>query len=94
MGDKKIRIEFHNISEDMKLKAVEFVQTWVATHNKVKDMQDTLLAKELKRNFDEIFHPTWQCVVGKSFGTEIGHEDNHVIYFYLGSTAILLWKAG
>ena len=94
MADKKIRIEYHNISEDMKLKAVEFVQMWVTNHSKVKDLQDTLLAKELKRNFDENFHPTWQCVVGKSFGTEIGFEESHVIYFYMGSTAILLWKAG
>ena len=59
MADKKIKIEFHNISEDMKLKAVEFVQMWVTNHSKVKDLQDTLLAKELKRNFDENFHPTW-----------------------------------
>jgi dynein light chain LC8-type len=77
----------------MKLKAVEFVQHWNNT-NKTKVFDNKQLAKELKTAFDEIFHPTWQCVVGKNFGTDIGYEENHVIYFHLGSVAILLWKAG
>ena len=32
--------------------------------------------------------------IGKNFGSDIGFEDKHMIYFYMGSTAILLWKAG
>jgi len=77
----------------MKLKAIEFVQLKFSQYRK-QDMQDMTLARELKMNFDENFHPTWQCVVGKNYGTEIGFEDGYVIYFYVGPTAILLWKAG
>ena len=33
-------------------------------------------------------------LIGKNFGSDIGFEDKHMIYFYMGSTAILLWKAG
>ena len=32
--------------------------------------------------------------LGKNFGSDVGYEEEHMIYFYLGSTAILLWKAG
>jgi len=32
--------------------------------------------------------------IGKNFGSDVGFEDKHMIYFYLGSIAILLWKAG
>lgn len=67
---------------------------WVNNHSKVKDLQEMVLAKELKKNFDEHFHPTWQCIVGKNFGTDISYEDKHCIYFHHGATAILLWKAG
>ena len=65
------------------------------------------IAKGLKKEFDTKFHPTWQCIVGtqilecfigkcigKNFGSDVGFEDKHMIYFYLGSIAILLWKAG
>ena len=103
--NRKVRIEYHNLPEgkyskqpkfncaDMKLKAIEFVQLKFSQYRK-QDMQDMTLARELKMNFDENFHPTWQCVVGKNYGTEIGFEDGYVIYFYVGPTAILLWKAG
>ena len=111
MTDKKIRIEFCNISEgkflrnqevsgviqlvcsDMKLKAIEYVQQKVDKANG-KLPADLELAKELKKCFDDFFHPTWQCVVGRNFGSEIGFEEAHMIYFYIGFTAILLWKAG
>ncbi len=33
-------------------------------------------------------------VIGKNFGSDVGFEDKHFIYFYMGSIAILLWKAG
>lgn len=75
----------------MKLKAIEYVQTKTDKNIKTLDYE---LARDLKRCFDETFHPTWQCVVGKSFGSEIGFEELHMIYFFIGSTAILLWKAG
>eukprot|EP00347_Sterkiella_histriomuscorum_P017200 403350290 len=73
----------------MKLRAIEFVMS----QEKSKTME-LELAKNLKKDFDQRFHPTWQCVVGKNFGSDIGFEDKHMIYFYMGSTAILLWKAG
>lgn len=86
---------------DMKLRAIEFVMS----QEKSKTME-LELAKGLKKDFDTRFHPTWQCVVGKAlatllmvylgknFGSDIGFEDKHMIYFYMGSTAILLWRAG
>ena len=55
---------------------------------------DAQLARALKEEFDACFHATWQCIVGKHFGSEIGYEDGYMIYFYLGATAILLWRCG
>jgi len=52
------------------------------------------LARELKKLFDDQFHPTWQCVVGKNFGSEISFEERHMIYFHFNAISILLWKAG
>ena len=60
---------------------------------------DMDLAKVLKREFDKQFHPTWQCVVGKNFGSQIGYEDKHMLYFHYQVNpyhvfSILIWKAG
>ena len=52
------------------------------------------LAKDLKKAFDDTFFPTWQCVVGKNFGSDISFEEKHMLYFHFNSTAILLWRAG
>ena len=76
---------------DMRLKAIEFVQNRASRSSK---FQDNDLAKELKKLFDETFFPTWQCIVGKNFGSDISFEENHMLYFHFNSTAILIWKAG
>lgn len=64
----------------------------------VRDLERTKMNKDvalqIKKDFDNTFHGTWQCVVGKDFGSEVGFEQENMIYFYWGETAILLWKAG
>ena len=44
----------------MKMRAIEFV----ISQEKSKTME-LELAKGLKKDFDQRFHPTWQCIVGK-----------------------------
>ena len=85
-----MRIVHYDIPEDMKLRAIEFT----LMQDKNKSQEAEKLAENLKKDFDNRFHPTWQCVVGKNFGSDIGFYEKHMIYFYVGSTAILLWKAG
>ena len=46
MADKKINIEFSSMSEDMKLRAIEFV---IAQDKKIIESEPGKLAKELKR---------------------------------------------
>jgi dynein light chain LC8-type len=59
-----------------------------------KNKMDKDVALAIKKEFDAKFNQTWQCVVGKDFGSEIGFEAEHMIYFYWDKKAILLWKAG
>lgn len=81
----------------MKMRAIDFI-----LNSQAEKAED--LAKRLKQEFDTRFNCSWQCVVGrksnslmvigKNFGCDIGYEDRHYIYFYIGTLAILLWKAG
>lgn len=51
------------------------------------------IAKFIKTEFDIMYHPSWHCIVGKSFGSYIAHQTNHMIYFYIGEVAVLLWHS-
>ncbi|KAB0368089.1 hypothetical protein FD755_021413 [Muntiacus reevesi] len=42
----------------------------------------------------DIYNPTWHCIVGRNFGSYVTHETKHLIYFYLGQVADLLFKSG
>jgi len=69
------------------------------TISKILQEIDVVLARELKKMFDDLFHQTWQCVVGKNFGSQIGFEEHHMLYFHYqvdpyNTFAILIWKAG
>ena len=50
-----MQIVHYNISEDMKVRAIEFT----LTQDKVKQQDYENLAKNLKKDFDSRFHPTW-----------------------------------
>lgn len=44
--------------------------------------------------FDHKYGPTWHCIVGSDFRAFVTHEAKHFIFFYIGKTAICLYKAG
>ncbi|XP_028320584.1 dynein light chain 2, cytoplasmic-like [Gouania willdenowi] len=41
------------------------------------------IAAFVKKELDEKYNPTWHCI-----------DSKHLIYFYLGQVAILLFKSG
>lgn len=47
-----------------------------------------------QRKFDKKYGPTWHCVVGSDFKAHVSHESKHFIFFYIGKTAICLFKSG
>ena len=50
-------------------------------------------AKTVKETMDKRFGASWHCVIGHSFGFEVTHDQENVLYlFYQGNIAILLFK--
>ena len=89
--DVDVKIVHCDISEDMKLRAIEFSVKYEQT---AQQKEPEKLAKNLKNDFDSHYHKNWHCVVGKNFGSDIGFYQKHMIYFFIGDLAVLLWKAG
>ena len=50
------------------------------------------LAHALKLECDKRFGPTWQCVVGKSFGSFVGADAASFLHFKVGKVVFLLYK--
>ncbi|KAK1666980.1 hypothetical protein QYE76_055139 [Lolium multiflorum] len=50
------------------------------------------IAAHIKKEFDTIHGPGWQCVVGCSFGCYFTHSKGSFIYFKLESLRFLVFK--
>ncbi|WOL03442.1 dynein light chain 2, cytoplasmic-like isoform X1 [Canna indica] len=52
----------------------------------------TEIARFIKKEFDQLHGPGWQCIVGTHFGSFVTHHSGCFIYFNIGSLAILLFR--
>ena len=50
--------------------------------------------KRVKDAMDAQWGGNWHVVVGKNFGSSVTHETKKFVYFYLGETAIMMYKVG
>ncbi|GLT83402.1 hypothetical protein SLE2022_016930 [Rubroshorea leprosula] len=47
---------------------------------------------DFMQEFDRMYGPGWQCIVGTDFGSFVTHCSGCFIYFCVGSLAILLFR--
>ncbi|CAF1374963.1 unnamed protein product, partial [Didymodactylos carnosus] len=52
-----------------------------------------IVAKEIKRKFDERYGSGWHCVVGSNFASYITSKTKHHLYVKIRNQCILLFKA-
>ena len=76
------------LSEDKRIFAMETAQTAVTLFDVTNQM-----ASFIQKEFEGKYEGTWNCIVGKDFGSAVTHEDGHFIYFYVGDFAVLLFKS-
>ena len=57
--EKDVKIVHCDITEDMKLRAIEFTLQQEKNITKSANMHYEDLARSLKKDFDTRFHPTW-----------------------------------
>lgn len=51
------------------------------------------MAEHLKKKFDELDGPTWNCIVGNNFAANVRHICERFAYFYIDQLGFLLFKA-
>jgi dynein light chain LC8-type len=86
---QKISVKSVDMTEGMQQEAIQISIQALESFTVERDV-----ASHIKKEFDKLHSPTWHCIVGRSFGSYVTHETKHFIYFYINTTAILLFKAG
>ncbi|XP_006892477.1 PREDICTED: dynein light chain 1, cytoplasmic-like [Elephantulus edwardii] len=88
MSYRRATIKSVDMLEEMQRDALQCACEAQETYSLEKD-----IAAHIKKEFDRKYGPIWHCVVGSNFGSFVTHKARHFIYFYLGQTAILLFKS-
>ena len=50
------------------------------------------IAEIIKTEFDQMYLPTWHCIVGRGMGSYVTHQSKCFIFMYWGEVGILLWR--
>ena len=77
----------HGVRGEMKNDAMSVAAAALEGNQEEKD-----ISKHIKTHFDHKYGPTWFCIVGADFKAFVTHEAKHFIFFYIGKTAICLYK--
>ncbi len=89
VGDAWIKCS--DMPEDQLRAAVRVAEAAMGKHRASLVERD--VAMQIKQHFDKEFGGVWHCVVGRSFGSFVGHASGGFCYFVLDMFAVLLFKA-
>ncbi|CBH16797.1 dynein light chain, putative [Trypanosoma equiperdum] len=54
--------------------------------------EQTAMAQFITRELNSKYGSRFHCVVGRSFGSYVGHDSQYFIYFLIGDCAFLIWR--
>ncbi|CAH8560764.1 unnamed protein product [Schistosoma rodhaini] len=89
MGFQNAVVKDSDMDRYMQEEAVNIAAEGMDRHDVDKDM-----ASHLKQYFNLKYGRTWHCIVGKQFGSDVSHEEQGFVYFFLGDRSFLLFKSG
>ncbi|GAA51240.1 Dynein light chain 2, cytoplasmic [Clonorchis sinensis] len=89
MTDERAVVKNADMPKEMLSDALDMCARATEKYGLEKD-----IAGFLKKEMDRKYGPTWHCVVGQQYGSYVTHEANCFAYFFLGQSAVLLFKFG
>ena len=85
---EKVLIIESDMDDDMQIAAIEIASYDFRSPN----VTNQEIAQKLKETFESKYYPTWNCIVGKSFGCKINAQKKHYLCFQIGSRTVILYK--
>ncbi len=95
-SDSQVAVKSTDMPDHMQQAAIAVASEALAKFESegLKSGLHNYMAKYIKKSFDGTYLGVWHCVVGRNFGSFVVHESRSFIYFYIGQTAVLLFKSG
>ena len=87
-GQEKVLIIESDMDDDMQIAAIEIA----SKDYHISNLGNHEIAQKLKETFESKYYPTWNCIVGKSFGCKINAQKKHYLCFQIGNRTVILYK--
>ena len=87
-GQEKVLILESDMDDDMQIAAIEIA----SKDYHISNLGNHEIAQKLKETFESKYYPTWNCIVGKSFGCKINAQKKHYLCFQIGNRTVILYK--
>ncbi|CAH8828108.1 unnamed protein product [Trichobilharzia szidati] len=87
MKNYNVVVEANELPPERKATALTLCIQALDYYNNEKEV-----AMFMKKNFDKLYGPTWQCIIGHEFGSSITHDEKCFIYIHCGPVSLLLFR--
>lgn len=87
-GTAEVKIQAADMPQDMQRAAVESANQAVKLYSTEKH-----IAESIKQDFDQMYSPTWHCVVGRNWGSCVTHSKQCYVRMAYKDITILLYRS-
>lgn len=84
----EVKIQAADMPQEMQRAAVESASQAVKLYSTEKHV-----AESIKQDFDQMFQPTWHCVVGRNWGSCVTHSKQCYVRMAYRDMTILLYRS-
>ncbi|KAG8189489.1 hypothetical protein JTE90_018141 [Oedothorax gibbosus] len=86
--DSNLKVQASDMSPDMQRAAVQSARQAIRAYTTEKH-----IAESIKQDFDQLYHPTWHCIVGRNWGSCVTHSKLCYIRMSYRDMTIMLYRS-
>ncbi len=85
-------VRVSNMTESMKQDVIRITKQAFVKFNGYSSKSRSSLAQYITHQLNQLYQPTWQCILGKDYGLSIVSENERRIIIDVGNIAVLIFK--
>lgn len=85
-------VRVNNMTEPMKQDAIRITKQAFMKFNGYSAKSRSSIANYIRHQFEHLYNPSWQCILGKDYALSIASENEKRIILDVDKVAILIFK--